>query len=476
MASLLLGLAGSAAGADYYLSSSGGSDAAVGTSPAAAWRSLERAGKAAFAPGDRLLLKAGDRFAGSLVLGSPDRVLEGLSISAHGEGTRPVIDGMGAEAALALANPSKVSIAGLELTNPSGRFGLRLTARDAGALGPVTVEGLEIHHVNDAAWSQPVDPGHGRDKYFGGINIEVLRGEKPSWWEGLVIRDCEVHDLGPCGISIGSAYPLHEQMRSRRGRDPFPILGVLIERNVIRDITRDGAIIRQCQGAVMQHNEVARTGQRSLSNGIWFWDCEGSTIRYNIGTGCGVQGMVDGGPFSIDYYCKDCVIEFNYSHDNEGPGFMAFGNRRTGTGTVVRGNVSYHDATAELKPGFAAASMISTLSKTLVEDNVVIAGPETRALLGHHDWEGMPTDVTYRDNLIVGNGKAKVEPSVLTGGTFEGNRFAGVPDLPAGVGSPEPDTAPATAEAMNRREELMAKAGRQGAGETGAERGVRNAE
>lgn len=459
LGSLMVALT-SAFGAVYHVSSSTGADDAAGTSPETAWKTIARCSETKFAPGDTILLKVGDTFEGSLTLeGSGDALTE-VTLGSYGEGARPRIEGKGEEACIRLINPSQVTVTGLELTNPDGHFGLRMTGRNAGALSTVTLERLKIHDVHKAAWSQPEDPGHGREKYYGGINAEILRGERPSWWEGIIIRHCEIHDLGPCGISIGSAYPLHERMRARRGRDPFPIKGVLIEKNVIRDITRDGAIIRQCQGAVMRHNEVIRTGRVSISNGIWFWDCQDSVICYNVGTECGVQGRVDGGPFSIDYYCKDCVIEYNYSHDNGGPGFMAFGNHGTGTGTLIRGNISFNDATAELKPGFAAVSMISTLRETLVEGNIIIAGPDTRVLMGHHDWQGMPEGVTYRGNLFIGNGDAEVEPSVLVGGRFEGNHFANVPNLPEGVADLSQDAPWGIIEAMQKRQnEVILEAG-----------------
>src|SRR2546425_8525501 len=47
------------AGATYYLDSRDGDDAREGTTPEEAWRSLERANRDAFQPGDRILFRAG---------------------------------------------------------------------------------------------------------------------------------------------------------------------------------------------------------------------------------------------------------------------------------------------------------------------------------------------------------------------------------------------------------------------------------
>jgi hypothetical protein len=445
--------------ATYYLNAETGDDGASGTSESTPWKTLERSSRVELAPGDRVLLAAGSRFRGMLEIDARGEAGRDIVIAACGDGAKPRIDGDGAEACVRLVDPEYVVVRGLELTNENGKYGVRMTCRDRGALGAVTIEGLAIHGIHRAAWSQPEDAGHGEFKYYGGIHAQVLRGERPSWWTAIAIRDCVFSDLGTCGISIGSDYALHAERRRRGRREPYPIEGVVIERNVFRDIARDGAIIRQCRGAVLEHNDVIRTGRVSMSNGIWFWDCESSVIRYNVGSECGVRGLADGGPFSIDYFSKDCVIEFNYSHDNEGPAFMAFGNSGTGTGTVIRGNVSYNDATAEAKPGFAAVSMISTLSATVVEGNIIIAGPKTRVLMGHHDWQGLPRDVVYRGNIFVGNGNAKVEPSVLRGGKFEGNLFVNVPELPDGVAASDEDIGRSIVEAMEAMRRVRSEAG-----------------
>jgi hypothetical protein len=438
----------------YYVSASGGEDAAAGTSESSAWKSLARVSQVPLAPGDQVRLAGGDQFQGMLTLDARGVAERPVVLDSYGQG-RATIDGAGQEAAVRLVNPAHVIVRNLELTNPEGPYGVYLTARNAGALGEVVLEELDIHSVYQPAWQAIANAPHDEKKYYGGINAQVLRGAEASWWTGLVIRRCKLHDLGTCGISIGSDYPLHAGRRTRRNFEPFPILGVRIEYNAIHDIARDGAIVRQCRDALVQSNQVARTGRVSVSNGLWFWDCEASSLRYNVGAECGAREQIDGAPFSIDYFCQDCSIEFNYSHDNEGPGLIAFGNQGTGQGTRIRGNVSYNDATADLKPGFAAVAMVSTLSDTVVEGNVIVAGPQTRRMLGHHDWQGLPREVTYRGNVFVGNGRAEVEAGVVAAARFDGNLFIDVPNLPAAAGPPAAAAGPAFVQALAKLQQAM---------------------
>ncbi|WP_214409062.1 right-handed parallel beta-helix repeat-containing protein [Sphaerisporangium fuscum] len=77
----------------FYVDDRHGDDDAPGTSPGAAWRSLERAGAARLRPGDALLLRRGGRWKGRLKLrgdGTRDRP---ITVGGYGEGARPRVSG-----------------------------------------------------------------------------------------------------------------------------------------------------------------------------------------------------------------------------------------------------------------------------------------------------------------------------------------------------------------------------------------------
>ncbi len=72
---------------NYYVSATG-NDAAAGTSPATAWKTLSKVNAFTFAANDSILLKRGDVFLGAIV---PNR--NNLNFSAYGTGARPLITG-----------------------------------------------------------------------------------------------------------------------------------------------------------------------------------------------------------------------------------------------------------------------------------------------------------------------------------------------------------------------------------------------
>lgn len=409
---------------DYYVSSTDGNDLNSGTSEAP-FASIDKINLLKIKSGDRILFKSGDKFEGMLTLDIRGKSGNEIVITSYGDGTCPVLDGIGNEASIRMHNCAYITIENLKITNWSGSFGIYLTGESAGEMKGLTFRELDVFNVGNQSFTV-TNPS----KSIGGLCGRIMRGNKPSWWNGLTIKNVYIHNVGSCGITIGGNVNLYKTDKS----DPYykPHQNVIIEKCRIDSIVRDGIWIRQCENAIIQNCEVSRTGMNAISNGIWFWDCIGSIMQFNEGWECGSPRGNDGAPFSIDNHCLDCIIQYNYSHDNEGPGYMVFGREGDGYRNIVRKNLSYNDnMTRTYKSGTACITICSKAKEVLVEHNVVIAGVETHNLLGHRNWEGFPLSVTYSNNLFVGNGRAGISEidAVINAGHFEDNLFINVPHL-----------------------------------------------
>ncbi|WP_239137287.1 NosD domain-containing protein [Sphaerisporangium rufum] len=77
----------------FYLDAREGDDDAPGTSPGAAWRTLERANAARLRPGDTVLLRRGGRWKGTLRLRADGTRARPLTAGAYGHGPRPTVTG-----------------------------------------------------------------------------------------------------------------------------------------------------------------------------------------------------------------------------------------------------------------------------------------------------------------------------------------------------------------------------------------------
>lgn len=409
---------------DYYIDPSGGNDNNMGTSESQAWQTANPLEKLALGAGDRLLLRAGDTLRQSLEF----RKVQGdeenpFTISRYGDGPDPVIIGKDANHAIYFFNPAHVIVEKVEVRNPEGEYGILMEAQDAGELRNVVIREVEVTEVFDAS-REITEPS----KVRGGIVFDVKMGDQPTWWNGIEILNSHIHDLGSCGITIGSDYKVVKAYEG--GDERFPNLGVRIAHNKIHDIVRDGAIIRQCKGGIMEYNEVWRTGLVAVSNGLWWYDSDSCFIQYNEGHHCKAAFDKDGAPFSIDNSSTRCVIRHNYSHDNEGPGYMLFGHDDNGFGNKIYHNLSVNDHTNNTSSGTGSIAIVSRVRDAQVVENTIIAGPGTRMLLGHRSWDGYPIEVYYEGNMFIGNGQARLSEHVLPAGKFHNNFFTKIPDLP----------------------------------------------
>lgn len=77
----------------YYVDAVSGNDAAAGTSSTSAWRSLGRASRVVLRPGDRLLLRRGATWTGSLAVRGSSAGRRRIVVGAYGRGARPLLRG-----------------------------------------------------------------------------------------------------------------------------------------------------------------------------------------------------------------------------------------------------------------------------------------------------------------------------------------------------------------------------------------------
>jgi hypothetical protein len=75
----------------YYVDAARGNDSLSGRSPSSAWQTLGRASRAPLHPGDRLLLRRGGSWAGTLTISSSGTSEQPITIAAFGRGPLPLL-------------------------------------------------------------------------------------------------------------------------------------------------------------------------------------------------------------------------------------------------------------------------------------------------------------------------------------------------------------------------------------------------
>ncbi|MDB5295797.1 MAG: hypothetical protein JWO31_1780 [Phycisphaerales bacterium] len=411
-----------AGAATYHVDAATGDDAHAGTSPAAAWRSLDAVNRhPPFGSGDAILFKVGTRYAGRLAPAGSGAVVDGRAVPIvvdvyGGPGPLPRIDAGGAyPEALLLRNVEHWDVRHLELTNigptrEPWRCGVRVLADGFGAMRNVRLAGLFVHDVN----------GDLRKSAEGcGIYFETRGGGRrgggggpASWFDGLVVEHCRVERTDRNGIC---------QRAGSRARSK----GVAVRDNLLLDVGGDGIKIWGSDGAVIERN-VIRGGRMRCDDaaaGIWPFASDDTVIQHNEVSG--MRGTLDGQAFDADYGCRRTLIQYNYSHDNDGGFLLVCGPKgAVNEGAIVRYNVSANDGSA----GGRMIQMGGASQGAQVYNNTIYVGPGMAGLplVSFNDWDGgWAEGAWFANNLFVAAGRVRYRLGRATGTVFEHNLYAG---------------------------------------------------
>jgi hypothetical protein len=315
----------------FYVDPFAGDDAAEGTSPDAAWRTLARVSQEEFQPGAQVLLLRGGAWNEGLRLRGCGTADQPIVLSTYDEGPRPRINAGPTHAITGEGPISGWRISGLELTstndlNPThkitgGTCGLFIEQEDL--CEGLTVEDCLIHDTSGP-----------------GIFLQAT-GKPKLVFKDTVIEHCEVYNAS-CGIQF-LGVPDH-------GTEYFG--GFRVAHCVVHDIAGDGIVPFSGNNGVIEYCTAYRTGQGCDEKdhspvAIWYAWANRCVIQYchAYDNRTGGRGG-DGGGFDLDGGCVDCILQYNYSHDNEGAGYLICSwDAETWpcTGCICRYNVSVND-------------------------------------------------------------------------------------------------------------------------------------
>lgn len=385
-------------GADYYIDSSSGDDTRSGMSPAEAWRSFKKVNGKVFQPDDRILMKRGGHWQGTLEPKGSGTAEKPIRLATYGEGPRPFIDG-GSEPAVFIHDQDAWIIEGIEVTN----------SKDSG---------------QDA--------------------LKVRAGPRRPHYRFIRIRDCVAHDAGSSGIHVGGdnygnyddvviedcvSYNNQDSGIFIQGKDFAEVRDLAIRRSVAYGNGWDGIKIYSGRDGVIEYSTAYRNGWKQDARvGIWCWNSENIVIQFCESYENVTPGSHDGGGFDIDWSSVNCVIQYCYSHDNDGAGYLFMGSGRGfTTRSIVRFNISQNDGR---KNDYGGILCYGTLQNSQVYNNAFFfKGSEAGAAIHFRgDKEaGYPSNVRVFNNIVIadeGRPVLRVSPeAVAQNNSFDFNDY-----------------------------------------------------
>ncbi|MFF8838184.1 right-handed parallel beta-helix repeat-containing protein [Streptomyces sp. NPDC015130] len=356
----------------FYVSRDG-DDSNDGMSPAAAWRTLDHANTVRFRPGDRLRLKGGERFAGSITLDEDEA----------GSATKPVvIESYGAgRATIAPRGTSGITVrdtAGVEVRDivlvgdrKSRREGvgiaLRNTLPDTRRLSHVRITNVEASGFQN------------------GISVGA-EGEARAGFGDVRIVDVSVHDNLETGLVVyGPAFRAADPAYAHSG---LRIQGVTAyantgdpesdRRNTGSGISLGSVLDAKVVGSVAHDNgSKSAADAQEGPEGIWVYDSSRVVLEHNKSYRNRTGSRVDGGGFGLDNNVSFAVVQYNLAYGNDGPGFLVYSGQPTGAhhDNVVRFNMSWDDA--RKLPEYGGIVAYGTRMKNLdIHHNTVVMRTE----------------------------------------------------------------------------------------------------
>jgi hypothetical protein len=286
--------------------------------------------------GTTILFQGGQIFYGSLYLTSSDGNNVTYPVTFSSYGTGKAIIRSGSNNGLYAYNTKGITVSNLIFEgsgmSTNAKDGILFYSNLSGntKLGNIKITGVDVRNYGKT-----------------GISLSTWNGN--TGYTNVLIDRVHVYNVKQNGI-ITSGYTAQNHVGWAHSN-------VIIRNTEVNnvpgysDVTHRGSgiILGQVDNGTIEncnahHNGAANT-HCGGPGGIWVWDCNNVKVQYSeshhnsSGSGC------DGLGFDLDGGVTNSTLQYNYSHDNAGAGYLLgqFDNARPWSNNIVRYNISEND-------------------------------------------------------------------------------------------------------------------------------------
>lgn len=405
----------------YFVDAVNGSDTNSGRTVKKAWKTLDKVSNFTFQPGDRILLRKGQIFQGSLVLSSQHSGSAGLplELSSYDNdiSAPPSIHSL-INFAVLIQKAEYVKISNINIKG---------AGRNKGNITSGLIVQNSRHIVLDAIEVS------GYQKH--GINVNSS--------EHVQVRHVKAYDNGRTGIRTGSDDRVHGEM--------YPTKNVYIGYCTANDNAGDptnldnhsgsGIIVSYTDSAVVEYCSAFNNGwdmprKGNGPVGIWAHNANNVTIQYCIAfNNQSPRGAWDGGGFDFDGGVTNSLMQYNYSYDNNGVGYGLFQYYGTTIweNNIIRYNISYNDGDGKEKAGiymWSAEPEKDMMRNCKIYNNMIVneLGHAVRFALEEQESPTDPPGFEFYNNVFI----SREEPihGRFSRSVFSNNAFWRLDDSP----------------------------------------------
>lgn len=304
----------------YYVSSMEGNDSNPGTL-SEPWKTVSALNSKVFYPGDQILFKRGEIYAGAANLsdkGTPDNP---IIIDTYGSGDKPHLIGLNEDASVfELVDAEGIEIRNLHISNSSqirgeneadsiilgDRHGIYMKpSADAGDLEYFRFINLDFSEIQGGSQSDHYSTGiygliDDNDNYYTRFN-------------DLQIQGCTFKNIDGVGAWVKDLC-LNLSDQRIRSLDYYPTIGFVFDSNYGTNMYRNLCRVNGTKGALIQYNIMDTT---SLGSGFWPFSAEDTLVQYNLFMRTRNDGA-DSYVCHYDYNCHGTIMQYNVGYDVDG--------------------------------------------------------------------------------------------------------------------------------------------------------------
>lgn len=399
-----------AAGVTYYIDCAAGSDTNDGMSTSSPWKTFTNTNNHTFQPGDQILLKRGTFCSGIGTLkplgsGTPANP---ITIGAYGTGALPHIDcdtGSPFFSCVLIKDQEAWVIRDLEVSGtPVDKFdgpaGIYIENTIAGAKSYFRIYNVIAHDLYYGISISGYKSGNSGELYGS------ITGNNTAYINDVVIDGVETYNNTGKGVHLTGNWSRND----KPGSYAFPHNTNIIVRNSnLHDNGGDG-IVMACSDNVLVEYVTARYngGTGDDRYGIWPWMSANSTVQFSEAAFGETSTNKGGGGLDCDYGTVNCVMQYNYVHDNQGPGILLIGY---GNANLLNANVHYNlfvdnmwHATA---PDDGELVVFGSVDNSIFHNNTIYArnrnnnpGKFPAVFLSTWGKFGSPTNLQIKNNIF----------------------------------------------------------------------------
>lgn len=328
----------------YYVSLTG-NDSNSGTSPRSPWKTIGKVDAGHYQPGDRIVFEGGQTFSGSLSFtanswSSTPAAANPITIGSYGTGSATINSG---SAGGFLAS----NVAGFNLENlnfvGNGSANVNGVSLVNNLPGNVKLNNVYLYNLNVSGYGANgvlVEGDNGSSGYKN-VHISYVTAHNntsnaQSCTAGIQVTSDTNYGFGDTNAANENVLIDHSISYSNSGTQGYAYW------------SGSGIVINNVNGGVIQNSVAANNGAKSVGTvGIWAFDANNVTIQYNQSYGTMTTNGSDGDGFDLDGGVTNSVMQYNYSHDNDGAGYLLYsyndGIVAGSSNVTARYNISQND-------------------------------------------------------------------------------------------------------------------------------------